>query len=213
MKPRKNFIIYGISFVICLVCFVFVNLTFFVSAEDTEPIVTSETIETTVTSTKISNFDIKDLSKYINSENYVVSYVYKGQYKGNYIVYPYDDLYTFKNNNYNPFYTQNSYYRYDPKTHEFRFEGISFGGYDWRYFDTYIIGSTYDIRNENTGDVVFFKTLSNDNIMSVDITSGTIYNNFFSIFKPVIMIVLISFIAIVAFYKAWGWLRETIQGI
>ena len=208
MKPRKDFIFIILAVMICLLYLTFINLTLMVNAE------TIETTEATVTtSTKINNFDIKDLSEYIDSKDYVVCYVYKGQYKGNYIIYPYDDLFTFNNNNYNPFYTQNGFYRYDPKTQSFGWYSIVFGGYDWRNYDTYIIGSTYDIRNENTGDIVFFKTLSNDNIMFVDITSGTIYNNFFSIFKPVIVIVLVSLIAIFAFYKCWGWLRDTLQGI
>lgn len=76
MKLRKNFIIYCVSFIICLVCFVVLNLTFFVSAAEID-----ETTETTVTSVKLNNFDVKNLSSYIDSKDYVVCYVYKGQYK------------------------------------------------------------------------------------------------------------------------------------
>ena len=39
---------------------------------------------------------------------------------------------------------------------------------DWRIYNTYIIGSTYE-RNENTGEIIF-KTVSNNAIMSKDIT-------------------------------------------
>lgn len=197
MKLRKNFI-YGIFFImICLLYLTFTNLTTFVGAE---------AIET------MNNFDIKNLSGYINSKDYVVCYIYKGQDKGNYIVYPYLNV-TAQKNGFLPFFYENHYYLYNVKENTFTSETVVYIGYDWRKHDSYIIGSTYDIKSTSTDEVVFFKTLSNDNIMYTDITSGTIYNNFFSVFKSVIIVVLVFLVVIVAFYKCWGWLRETIQGI
>ena len=211
---KKFFIFHCIVFFVYLICFIVFNIN--ISAEVTETTEITETTETTEiseTTIKISNFDIKDLSSYIDSEDYVVSYCYKGNNKGNYIIYPYDDLYTFKSNNYNPFYTKNGYYLYNINDKSFSFESIVFGGYDWRNHDTYIIGSTYNIKNKDTGDIVFFKTMSNDNIMAKDITSGTIYNNFFFAFKPVLLVVLPIIILILAFYKCWGWIRGILQGL